>query len=109
MTQALAEVIKSVARKLPSIESAEFGACFDSFGDARVVLIGDGRFQLTINTLARISRLIKSVSHGTSEFYRARAAITKRLIEKHDFNVVAIEGDWPDAHAIDRFVRQTPS
>ena len=44
MTQALVELIKSAARKLPSIESPEFGACFDSFGKATVVLIGDGRY-----------------------------------------------------------------
>lgn len=48
-------------------------------------------------------------SHGTSEFYRARAAITKRLIEKHEFKTVAIEADWPDAHIVDRYVRHNPS
>lgn len=47
-------------------------------------------------------------SHGTSEFYRARAAITKRLIEKHGFTHVAIECDWPDARSIDHYVRQHP-
>lgn len=50
-----------------------------------------------------------SNSHGTSEFYRARAAITKRLIEEHNFNIVAIEADWPDCHVIDNYVRQHPS
>ena len=47
-------------------------------------------------------------SHGTSEFYRARAAITKRLIEKHGFNTVAIEADWPDCRVIDHYVRRHP-
>ena len=64
----------------------EFGPFFDSFGDATVVLLGEG-------------------SHGTSEFYRARAAITRRLIEVHGFNIVAVEADWPDAAWIDRYVR----
>lgn len=50
-----------------------------------------------------------SGSHGTSEFYRARAAITKRLIDHHGFNIVAVEGDWPDCHVIDNLVRQHPS
>ena len=30
-------------------------------------------------------------------FYRARAAITRRLIERHGFTIVAVEADWPDA------------
>ncbi|KAI1131857.1 erythromycin esterase [Nemania abortiva] len=47
-------------------------------------------------------------SHGTSEFYRARAAITKRLISEHGFNAVCIEGDWPDARVIDHYTRLHP-
>lgn len=49
--------------------------------------------------------LLGEASHGTSEFYRARAAITRRLVERHGFRVVAVEADWPDAAAIDRHVR----
>jgi erythromycin esterase-like protein len=56
-----------------------------------------------------LSHLLSLTSHGTSEFYRARAAITKRLIQQHGFNMVAIEGDWPDARIIDRYVRKQPS
>jgi erythromycin esterase-like protein len=41
--------------------------------------------------------LLGEASHGTSEFYRARAAITRRLIERHGFTIVAAEADWPDA------------
>src|SRR5205814_10088062 len=63
-----------------------FAEAFDRYGQARVVLLGEA-------------------SHGTSEYYRARAAITRRLIEKHGFDIVAVEADWPDAAAIDRFVR----
>ena len=59
---------------------------FDRFADAKVVLLGEA-------------------THGTSQFYRARAAITRRLIEKHGFNIVAVEADWPDAARIDRHVR----
>ncbi|KAF9629568.1 hypothetical protein BFW01_g10771 [Lasiodiplodia theobromae] len=83
-------MIKEAAQRLPSIDENAFGAMFDSFGQSRVVLIGDG-------------------SHGTSEFYRARAAITQRLITHHGFNIVAIEADWPDAKVVDRYVRHTPS
>ncbi|OTA98802.1 hypothetical protein M426DRAFT_49218, partial [Hypoxylon sp. CI-4A] len=85
----LSDLLKGAARELPPIDSNEFGAKFDTFGKSRLVLIGDG-------------------SHGTSEFYRAQAAITKRLIEEHGFTHVAIESDWPDARVIDHYVRQHP-
>ena len=47
--------------------------------------------------------------HGTSEFYRARAAITRRLIEQHGFTIIAAEADWPDAASLDRYVRDRPA
>ena len=48
--------------------------------------------------------LIGEASHGTHDFYRERALITQRLIEENGFNAVAIEGDWPDAARVHRFV-----
>jgi protein-L-isoaspartate(D-aspartate) O-methyltransferase len=83
------ELISDAAEPLPDFDDAAFGALFDRFGDHRVVLLGEA-------------------SHGTSEFYRARAAITRRLIEHHGFTIVAVEADWPDAAAIDRYVRHRP-
>src|SRR5882724_2102027 len=56
--------------------------------------IGDARFPL-----------LGEASHGTHEFYRERARITKRLIEERDVLAVAIEGDWPDAARVNRYVR----
>jgi erythromycin esterase-like protein len=55
--------------------------------------IGDRRFVL-----------IGEASHGTHDFYRQRALITQRLIKEKQFNAVAIEGDWPDASRVHRFV-----
>jgi erythromycin esterase-like protein len=49
--------------------------------------------------------LLGEASHGTAEFYRERAAITRRLIVEQGFNAVAVEADWPHAHRVDRFVR----
>jgi erythromycin esterase-like protein len=46
--------------------------------------------------------LLGEATRSTSEFYRVRGAITRRLIEKHQFTIVAVEADWPDAAAIDR-------
>ncbi|HEV7368220.1 protein-L-isoaspartate(D-aspartate) O-methyltransferase [Arenibaculum sp.] len=84
--RSLPEMIAEAAEPLPDLDDPAFGALFDRFADARVVLLGEA-------------------SHGTSEFYRARAAITRRLIERHGFTVVAVEADWPDAAAVDRYVR----
>jgi erythromycin esterase-like protein len=52
--------------------------------------------------------LLGEASHGTSEFYRARAAITRRPIERHGVIIVAVEADWPDAASVDSHVRQRP-
>jgi erythromycin esterase-like protein/predicted phosphoribosyltransferase len=49
--------------------------------------------------------LIGEASHGTHEFYRERAEITKRLITERGFTAVAVEADWPDAYRVNRFVR----
>ncbi|CAA9501735.1 MAG: Protein-L-isoaspartate O-methyltransferase [uncultured Sphingomonas sp.] len=81
-----AELIRAAAEPLPEIDDPSFAEAFDRFADARVVLLGEA-------------------SHGTSEFYRARAAITRRLVERHGFTIVALEADWPDAAHLDRFVR----
>lgn len=85
-SRSLPEMIAEWAEPLPDTDDAAFGRLFDRFADRRVVLLGEA-------------------SHGTAEFYRARAAITRRLIERHDFTIVAVEADWPDAAAIDRYVR----
>ncbi|MDB4954655.1 MAG: erythromycin esterase [Myxococcales bacterium] len=49
--------------------------------------------------------LLGEATHGTHEFYDLRAALTRRLISKHGFAGVAVEGDWPDSLRVDRFVR----
>jgi erythromycin esterase-like protein len=51
--------------------------------------------------------LLGEASHGTHDFYRVRAEITKRLIRELGFSAVAVEGDWPDAFRVNRFVRAT--
>ena len=66
--------------------AGDYDALMDLVGDARIVLLGEA-------------------SHGTHEFYRERARITKRLIQERGFGAVAVEGDWPDAYRVNRFVR----
>jgi protein-L-isoaspartate(D-aspartate) O-methyltransferase len=88
--QSLPEMIGEAAEPLPDFADPGFGRLFDRFADRRVVLLGEA-------------------SHGTADFYRARAAITRRLIEAHGFTIVAVEADWPDAAAVDRYVRHRPA
>jgi len=49
--------------------------------------------------------LLGEASHGTHEFYEARIEITKRLIIDHALTAIAIEGDWPSAYRINRYIR----
>jgi erythromycin esterase-like protein len=78
--------LRAGAELLPSPEAHEFADPFERFADARIVLLGEA-------------------THGTHEFYAARASITRRLIERHGFSIVAVEGDWPDIARIDDYVR----
>jgi len=52
--------------------------------------------------------LLGEASHGTSDFYTWRARLTRRLIEEHGFDFVAVEGDWPDCYEVSRYVRGLP-
>ncbi len=65
---------------------ADFDPLLAAVGDARLVLLGEA-------------------SHGTHDFYRVRAEITKRLIRERGFSAVAVEADWPDAYRVNRYVR----
>jgi erythromycin esterase-like protein len=49
--------------------------------------------------------LIGEATHGTHEFYRIRAELTRALIERRGFTLVAAEADWPDAYRANRWVR----
>lgn len=87
--EALPRLIAAAATPLADPSANGFAAAFDRFAECRVVLLGEA-------------------SHGTAEFYRARAAITRRLVADHGFNIVAVEADWPDAAAVDRYINARP-
>ncbi|KFY14840.1 hypothetical protein V491_05888 [Pseudogymnoascus sp. VKM F-3775] len=89
MRPGLPEIIRASATSLPPITDKSFASHFDFLSHRSIILLGDS-------------------SHGTSEFYHARAEITKRLIEHHGFTTVALKADWPDAECIDRYVRERP-
>ena len=86
----IAALLRETVETLEDIESVKLGALLDRIGDARVVLLGEA-------------------THGTSEFYRMRARITRELIVDRGFRAVAVEADWPDAARIDRYVRHGPA
>ena len=49
--------------------------------------------------------LLGEASHGTQDFYETRIRLTRLLIENHGFSAVAIEGDWPDAYRVNKYVQ----
>ena len=49
--------------------------------------------------------MLGEASHGTAEFYQWRAAITRRLVQEKNFSLIAVEGDWPAAYEVNRYVR----
>lgn len=81
----LAQAIAEQATPMIGAHS-DFDRLVDKIGDSRFVLLGEA-------------------THGTHEFYRIRAELTKRLIEEKQFSSIAIEGDWPDAYRVNRFIR----
>lgn len=83
----VSELIAAEADAIDNLDTVDLGPLLERIGDSRVVCIGEA-------------------SHGTAEFYRFRARITRELIQKKDFDFVAVEADWPDAARIDHYTRQ---
>lgn len=77
-------LIREAAEPIASLDDP-MPALVERMGSAKVVLLGES-------------------THGTREFYRMRARITRELITKHGFNFVAVEADWPDAARVDAYV-----
>ena len=83
MTKKLMQAISE--HSLP-LNDMSLNKMVDAIGDAKIVMIGEA-------------------SHGTSEFYTIRAELSKLLIEEKGFQLIAVEGDWPSAQAINRYVK----
>src|SRR5205807_9284418 len=83
--KALIDTLRAVAYPLKG-SGRDYDPLMERIGEARFALLGEA-------------------SHGTHEFYRERAEITKRLIEEKGFSGVAVEADWPDAYSVNRYVR----
>jgi erythromycin esterase-like protein len=83
-----ADAVRAVAAGAHALHGspADFDPLLALAGQARIVLLGEA-------------------SHGTHDFYRVRAELTKRLIREQGFRAVAVEADWPDAYRVNRYVR----
>jgi erythromycin esterase-like protein len=82
---ALTDALRSTVHPLTG-SAQDYDPLLNLIGEARLVLLGEA-------------------SHGTHEFYHNRAQITERLINEKGFSAVAVEGDWPDAYRVHRYVR----
>jgi len=82
----VATLVREAAQPITDLENDGLEAVLERIGDAKVVLLGEA-------------------THGTSEFYRMRARLTRQLILRRGFTVIAVEGDWPDAAQVDHYVR----
>jgi erythromycin esterase-like protein len=81
----VAKTVADAARVLHGTDD-DYDALLEAIGDARLVLLGEA-------------------SHGTHEFYDARARITRQLVTEEGFTAVVVEADWPDAYRVNRYVR----
>ena len=82
-----AEIAELVAEHAVPFDAAPDPAAFlERTAGARVVGLGEA-------------------THGTDEFYRVRAELTKALVADGGVRVVAVEADWPDAERVDAYVR----
>ncbi len=84
MNSKLIQSIKEVSRPFHKQEGIH--ALVKEINDEKFVLLGES-------------------SHGTSEFYKIRAEISKKLIEEKGFTYIAVEGDWPACHEVNRYIK----
>jgi len=85
-----AELVRPIRElALPLHEVRDLDPLLERIGDARFVLLGEA-------------------SHGTSEYYTWRTAISERLIREKGFSFIAVEGDWPDCYRVNRYVKGLP-
>jgi erythromycin esterase-like protein len=86
--QAQQQLINTLNKCIQPLEpqTRDYSNLLQKIGDARFVFIGEA-------------------THGSEEFYQSRIRITQRLIQEKGFMAIAIEGDWPDAYTIHRYIQ----
>jgi erythromycin esterase-like protein len=92
-----AETTKQVVRDLkcyavrlasfePGKELGDLAAFGRAVGDARIVALGEA-------------------SHGTREFFQMKHRLLEYLVREKGFTVLAIEANWPESLAVDRYIK----
>jgi erythromycin esterase-like protein len=80
-------VIQSIKQHSAEYKSErDLDRIISEIGDSRIVLLGEA-------------------SHGTSEYYKIRTELSKRLIEEKGFNIIAVEGDWPASQSVNKYIK----
>jgi erythromycin esterase-like protein len=77
-------LVREAAHPLTGNES-DYDPLMEMIGNARFVMLGEA-------------------THGTHEFYRERARITRRLVEEKGFDAVVLEADWTDVNRVNRYI-----
>lgn len=85
VTPTLIEALHQAAHPIEGF-AHDYDPLLERIGNAQIVLLGEA-------------------THGTHEFYHARAEISKRLILEKGFTIIAVEADWPDAYRVNRYIR----
>lgn len=70
----------------PLENTRDLDPLIEAIGDARIVLLGEA-------------------SHGTSQYYTWRTAISKRLFREKGFDFMAVEGDWPECYQVNNYIK----
>lgn len=82
----ITQAITSEGVSIQDLQKTSYKRVRDGIGnDAKVVLIGEA-------------------THGTEEFYRIRADLTKTLLQEDGFDAVLCEGDFPPFFQLNRYV-----
>lgn len=80
-------LIESIKRDaLPLRDAEDYDPLFDRIQKEKFVLLGES-------------------SHGTSEYYKIRSELSKRLIKEKGFQFIAVEGDWPACQQVNRYIK----
>jgi erythromycin esterase-like protein len=72
---------------VPVHRESDFASLIHALKDKRIVMLGEA-------------------SHGTHEYYQFRRLISQTLLREHGFKFIAVEGDWPDAHRLHKYVQK---
>ena len=84
MTLLTAQNFKEKAIPLENVSSLD--KLLEAAGNKRLVMLGEA-------------------SHGTHEYYFWRDKISRQLIEKHNYNFIAVEGDFASLYKLNRYVK----